>query len=414
MSEQRGSRLGVVYEPESVDVLALSGAVAGRWSLSWIVDYRTSPSERALLARFGTVIDLEHRDGAAAAREVARAGVDGLTAFADGSLLRLSDLGERLGLAVNPRPVALRLVDKLEERRALAAHGLPGPGFRAFTPADGPERVARALADLEPPLVLKPAVGAGGSHVHPALSIAAAVELIERRRAEGDRGTILVETCLGAFPPPTRGGLGDYVSVELVSLDARHRVLAVTGRMPVAPPFRETGAFVPDQLEPAERAEVVATAQAAADALGVQVGCLHVEIKLTAEGPRVIECNGRPGGGGIPQVLRDVGAADPYLCAAAVAMGEEPPVQEPAPDGPIGFAFALQPPLGRLARLRPGWREAVDAMAGVSRLSLRTERGRASAALGAYSYLALVSGRAEDRDALVETYRALNALVEAA
>jgi len=71
----------------------------------------------------------------------------------------------------------------------------------------------------------------------------------------------------------------------------------VTGRFPLAPPFRETGSFLPSDLGPADQDAVVALAGAASEAMQVLNGLLHTEIKMTPEGPRIVEINGRVGGG---------------------------------------------------------------------------------------------------------------------
>jgi len=94
----------------------------------------------------------------------------------------------------------------------------------------------------------------------------------------------------------------DYVSVESLVAYGEISHLAVTGRFPLARPFRETGMFIPADLPQAQQAVVLEVATAALRALGVQTGCFHTEIKLTPSGPRVIEVNGRLGGG-VPDML---------------------------------------------------------------------------------------------------------------
>ncbi len=79
--------------------------------------------------------------------------------------------------------------------------------------------------------------------------------------------------------------------------------LAITGRFPLAPPFRETGFFIPASIAPGQQAELLDLAGETLRALGLEVGAAHTEIKLTSEGPRVIEVNGRIGGG-VPDMLR--------------------------------------------------------------------------------------------------------------
>lgn len=72
--------------------------------------------------------------------------------------------------------------------------------------------------------------------------------------------------------------------------------LLVTGKFALAPPLRERGAFMPATLSEAETKAVAALAASAVLALGIRYGASHTEVKLTPDGPRVIEVNGRVGG----------------------------------------------------------------------------------------------------------------------
>ena len=85
--------------------------------------------------------------------------------------------------------------------------------------------------------------------------------------------------------------------------------MAITGRFPLAPPFRETGFFIPATLGAEQKARVLDLAGQTLRALGVEHGAAHTEIKLTAEGLRVIEVNGRIGGG-VPEMLQLAAGVD--------------------------------------------------------------------------------------------------------
>ena len=98
--------------------------------------------------------------------------------------------------------------------------------------------------------------------------------------------------------------------------------VAVTGRMPLAEPFRETGAFLPCVLDSSEQRDVAQMAVIAARALGVRCGCLHTEIKLTGDGPRIIEVNGRVAGGGIADLVAAVKGIDMYESAVRSALSK--------------------------------------------------------------------------------------------
>jgi hypothetical protein len=67
-------------------------------------------------------------------------------------------------------------------------------------------------------------------------------------------------------------------------LNETHYPIAVTGKLPLAEPFRETGHFIPSTLSAAAESEVLALAAAATTALGITDGVTHTEVKMSARG----------------------------------------------------------------------------------------------------------------------------------
>ena len=404
-------KLGVVYQPGSIPILTLVAAIDGRWPLVWIVHEPLAPRELRMLRRFGECVELGGVEVAESAERLRQLGVGGITTFADAGLLQVAALGTALGVPVNPPEVALRLTSKLEQRTALAAAGLPTPRFCQLDPGLPEDALRRSTDGLTFPVVVKPAVGTGGRDT---LSVGSLTDLtaeLGRRRSLGDMRTLIVEECLGPYPPQAINGYGDYGSVEIVVAAGRLVVLAVTGRMPLAPPFRETGMFAPSHLDSDEQETVAATAASAVRALGVEVGCMHVEIKLTADGPRVIEVNGRVPGGGIPDIVLTASGDDLYAAAAAAAMGE-PVSQTEARSACVSYAFALQPPVGQPSRLVSDWRKRLTAVPGVRQFELRAESATVQPSDGSYGYLLLVGGEVASHEALHGVQAQLKALIE--
>jgi biotin carboxylase len=109
--------------------------------------------------------------------------------------------------------------------------------------------------------------------------------------------------------------------------------------------FRETGFFIPAALSAGDQRDALDLATAAIAALGVSTGCLHTEIKFTPEGPRVIEVNGRVGGG-VPEMLDRATASEIRLIELTLrlALGETIRVDGPVATERIGYRFFLQPP----------------------------------------------------------------------
>jgi biotin carboxylase len=77
--------------------------------------------------------------------------------------------------------------------------------------------------------------------------------------------------------------------------------------------------------------------------LGVRTGCLHTEVKFTPDGPRIIEVNGRLGGG-VPEMLERAAGVNLLDLTLRVALGEPVSVDGPVATNRIGYRFFLQPP----------------------------------------------------------------------
>jgi hypothetical protein len=135
------------------------------------------------------------------------------------------------------------------------------------------------------------------------------------------------------------------VSVEsFISAGEVHH-FAITGRLPFADPFRETGLVLPSDLSPDDAYAVGETVAAAIIALDVVHGCLHTEVKFTTDGPRIIEVNGRVGGG-IPQLVRLAGADVSILgVAMKLALGAPLSIELPFQYSRIGWQRTVPPPV---------------------------------------------------------------------
>jgi biotin carboxylase len=340
-------RLAVAYGHRSLDALALRTAARGWCDVIWLIDGEdpAAAALKPLLARTGSVVDALGAAPAAAAAALREHAPDGLATFYDTNMEHLARIAEELGVPFNAPPVARALEDKLHQREALRAAGIPSPAVVAL-PAGIDGEAALSLvraAGVAFPAMLKPRRASGSWHtfrVDDAAMLLARWADLEDEPAE-ER---VLEEYLPDGPPLPGGFEGDYVSVETVTAGGRATHLATTGRFPPVFPFRETGFFIPSTLVGVELAAVLELASATLAALGVTVGATHTEIKLTADGPRVIEVNGRIGGG-VPEMLRLSTGVDVIALAMRAALGlplEVPAM--PATSG-VGWRFFYQPPV---------------------------------------------------------------------
>jgi hypothetical protein len=219
-------------------------------------------------------------------------------------------------------------------------------------------------------------------------------EAVTDSQAARESGLIL-EECLIGNPQPAGPAWGDYVSVESVVLGERIVHLGVTGKPPLAAPFRETGAFFPSTLSPALRAQVEGATSTALRALGVRTGVCHTELKLTTAGPRLIEVNGRLGGY-VNDIYARAAGVDLLKLAVRAALGLLDDAG-PAQAERVAFQLFLAPPIWARAVRHISGMAAARALPGIQRIEVRRQDGDAvDWRGGTASAVAAVYGAAPD------------------
>ncbi|MFI9782958.1 acetyl-CoA carboxylase biotin carboxylase subunit family protein [Kitasatospora sp. NPDC051984] len=239
--------------------------------------------------------------------------------YSERMLRTTADLARAAGLPFHTPETARILTDKVRQRELLREAGVDDVRTHPLrTPEDWPA----ALAAVGLPAIIKPVRGAASRNTHQVSDEAEALRLLPEIFAAmggpaGDEPLLIVEELLQGRPLRP---FGDYVSVE--SMCGPHGIahLALSGKFPLLPPFREAGRFWPSQLPAAEQEEILELTTRALKALGVELGLTHTELKLTADGPRIIEVNGRLGGH-VNGLSRTACGVDLVRVAALLALG---------------------------------------------------------------------------------------------
>jgi biotin carboxylase len=416
MTTQHLPSLAVVYDGESVSPLDLSAAAKELCHIVWVIDDETADlawTER-LLRRFGSILNIYGMDAAASAALVAQSGVSGIIAFADRQLVRTATIAAELDLAYLTPEVAERLTVKRLQREAMRLAGIPGPQFHAIAADIDADKAASVVAEMRFPLVFKPESGGGSRDTYLIEDAAAMVDRIRALAARGNRESMIAEEYLVGRTDATGRLIGDYVSVEQVTSHGVVQTAGITGRLRPAPPFREQGNFVPAALDASDTQAVLDIAEAAVKAIGITTGSTHTEVKLTPDGPRIIEVNGRVGGGTIPDLLMRVGGESLLRLALRAALGESVRVRPPAPGAGVAYLFAFQPPMGvhRLERV-DGVAE-LRATPGIERVDLKLQAGdRIDWTIGTYNRVFTMMGFAADHDGMLAARESMTTLVHA-
>ena len=337
--------LAIPYAGLSLPVMTSAQAAAGLCSILWLVD-GDDPSvqaDRRPLERFGQVVDLGRTSAGRWADVVGPLRPDGILTFSDQRMVELAHLAEDLGLSFHRPEVARRLTDKVAQRDALRRAGLPVPATTALGSELDEGDLKEIAKGVRFPAVLKPVYGTDSRTT---VRVDDPDELLGAFRSlfDGHRPDMMLEEYLADTAPCLGQDFANYLSVESVVSNGTVEHFAVTGRFPLAPPFRETGFFIPADVTPDQRTGVLDLASAAVLAIGVEIGCLHTEIKFTPDGFRVIEVNGRLGGG-VPLMLEMAGAASAPRLAMEVALGRAPDVAALVPREGIGFRLLFHAPV---------------------------------------------------------------------
>jgi biotin carboxylase len=328
-------RLALVFDPRSFSAWALTDAAWRLCELVWVIDRSVPETDvmAALLGRTGKLVDVTGLTAARAAAAIAATAPVGIVALKDRRLAWTADIAARLGLPFMDSAVAERLSDKLLQRRAMRDAGVPVPGFWPIPFPDDFKAWEALEREVRFPAVLKPRRGEAS---HDTTRVDSFAQLRARvAETSAPDGTLLLEEFLSGRADAGGAGFASYVSVESVVSRGRISHVAITGRPPLAEPFRETGAIVPSAIGGADADAVLEMAGAAIAALRLSLGCVHTELSLTAEGPRVIEVNGRVGG--IPTVIAAATGIDMLSIALRLAIGEDVVFDSLAPTRAVAY-----------------------------------------------------------------------------
>ncbi|NBH05124.1 ATP-grasp domain-containing protein [Amycolatopsis sp. SID8362] len=313
-----------VHVTNTAEVLAATEDVVGKASATSTVDV-LRPGASAAWAKAQD----EHFDAVYALQELAQVAV--------------AETAQAVGAPGNPPEAVHRVRTKDACREALAAAGFPQPVVRLCADAAAAEAF---LGEHAGPWIVKPrdAMGSTGvSLVTEPGQLPGAIALLP------DAKPFLVEQFVE----------GPEFSVEGVFLGGEPKILAITAKEKVPPPFFvETGHVLPAPLPEARRREIEAQVTSALKTLGLRVGGFHVELWLTAAGVVLGEVHGRFGGDWIHRMLAH---AIPGLELYGLVFDDM--LGRPVTDVPLepsrGAAVRyFTPPPGRLAAVE-GWDEVL-------------------------------------------------------
>ncbi len=255
-------------------------------------------------------------------------------------------LAEALGLPGLPVSAALAATDKVVQRGLYRDHGVPSAGF---APARTLAEALAAYDTLGPRVIIKPTDGAaqrGVSDVQSRDDVAVAVEHAIR---ESRTGELIVEEHLSGREYTVNafvlGGVFHPVTVTLRDLAPEPAVgICVAHRYPCGRSDEDV-------------ATIIDVVQQAAMAIGIDAAPVYAQVRFGDDGPRMIECGARLGGGSdaqLAQLVVGVDLMETVLDAALGVLDGENLTPRPMPE-PFGHSrFVIPEAPGRIVQADEG------------------------------------------------------------
>ena len=264
-----------------------------------------SETEQTLADAMGDralVVDLSDPPGSAKkiTALAARFPLDAVVAVDDQGLLIAALAAAELGLPANAPVAVARTRDKAAMRFALAPSNVLQPDFWIVGRDDD---VVAAASEVGWPVVVKPVSLSASRGVIRADDPAGVEAAAERVRAilEEDGHPAEEPLLVEAYVP------GEEVAVEALLRGGRLEVLAIFDKPDplTGPYFEETLYVTPSRLPAQLQAEIATSVSAAAEAIGLEEGPVHAELRIDPDGrPWILELAARTIGGLCARTLR--------------------------------------------------------------------------------------------------------------
>lgn len=241
-----------------------------------------------------------------------------ITSTSDGPVRTAAYVNEKLG----KRPDlsyenALCATIKSKMRDRLKKCGVPIPEYYSATDYAA---FSEAVDKLHGDCIVKPADNAGSRGV----VLLECMDLEDKlkkdvyrySRESARNGTVMVEEYMH----------GPEVSVEIMVIEGEPHILTITDKYITQPPyFVELAHCEPSGLDAGTQEQIRKVAAQAVRAIGVENAPAHVEIKVTEEGPKIVELAARLGGDFITSTLVPLSTGiDMVGASVLLATGETP------------------------------------------------------------------------------------------
>ncbi len=261
----------------------------------------------------------DHQVLADAAREIAaRHTITGVMCWDEPLVMPAAELAVEFGVPGLSLPGVHGCRDKYTCRTRLTAAGLPQPRYTLTADLD---QARAAAARIGYPVVVKPR----------ALGASMGVSLACDQRELDDAYQVAHEASLVGDEPYQGGAIvegfadGPEISIDGAVHEGEYLPMFLARKTTGMPPYFEELGHIVDSRDPLLRdATLLDTLATAHRVLGVENGITHTEVRLTPDGPVIIEVNGRLGGDLIPFLGQLATGIEPGSVLFDIATGRRP------------------------------------------------------------------------------------------
>lgn len=247
--------------------------------------------------------------------------IDGIMTLAsDMPMMTVASVCEKMGLPGVTKDTALKAINKSYMREALKAAGVPVPVFHINHDFGEFKESVDDIISRGMRCIVKPADNSGSRGIsflekEDINDMEKLSDAYEYTKSFSKSGVVLAEECME----------GPEVSVETLTVDGECHVIQITDKITTeAPYFVEMGHTQPSRLPKDVQDEIRRVTEAACKAIGITTGPSHTEIKITKDGPKIVELGARLGGDNITTFLVPLSTGvDMVECCIHLALGEK-------------------------------------------------------------------------------------------
>lgn len=244
-----------------------------------------------------------------------------MTLASDMPIMTVAKVSKKLGLVGVDLDTAIKATNKSKMRESLKSFGVPVPLFYKVDSLDKCIKAVNKIKDKGYKCILKPADNSGsrGIVLLPDFNEKTINIAYNYSKNNSRNKIVMVEEFME----------GPEVSVETISVDGKCNIIQITDKITTgAPYFVEMGHSQPSQLPDSIKDKIKEITIAANKAIGIISGPSHTEIKITQNGPKIVEIGARLGGDNITTHLTHLSTGvDMVESCIKIALGEKPDIR---------------------------------------------------------------------------------------